>query len=189
MATVGTRYVTGPSVRDVVTDRSTPANSMSEPRHPASGRRISLRLRRPPSLRVRCSLRAGMPMAMTHMWGVESRGGAAVASDRAWGRPELTRLTPGNCDELLLDDVLWAYRARRPRELRPPSRPRRDRAGAGRRPRRPGPGCRLHKQIGLDGAEVSNDVVESPSSIVVDQVENRLHTITAVMVDDLGTGR
>jgi ornithine carbamoyltransferase len=49
-------------------------------------------------------------------------------------------------------------------------------------------GRRLHTKFGLDGAEVSNDVFESPASIVFDQAENRLHTIKAVMVNALGTG-
>jgi len=44
-------------------------------------------------------------------------------------------------------------------------------------------GRRLHEQFGLDGAEVSNDVFESPASVVFDQAENRLHTIKAVMVN------
>jgi ornithine carbamoyltransferase len=48
-------------------------------------------------------------------------------------------------------------------------------------------GRRLHTQFGLDGAEVSNDVFESPASIVFDQAENRLHTIKAVMVNALGS--
>lgn len=47
----------------------------------------------------------------------------------------------------------------------------------------------LHEQFGLDGAEVSNTVFESPASIVFDQAENRLHTIKAVMVNALGAGR
>ncbi|MEO9138619.1 MAG: ornithine carbamoyltransferase [Jatrophihabitans sp.] len=47
-------------------------------------------------------------------------------------------------------------------------------------------GRRLHRQFGLDGAEVSNDVFESPASIVFDQAENRLHTIKAVIVNALG---
>jgi ornithine carbamoyltransferase len=47
-------------------------------------------------------------------------------------------------------------------------------------------GRRLHQQFGLDGAEVSNEVFESPASIVFDQAENRLHTIKAVMVNALG---
>ena len=48
-------------------------------------------------------------------------------------------------------------------------------------------GRRLHEQFGLDGAEVSNDVFESPASTVFDQAENRLHTIKAVMVNALGS--
>jgi ornithine carbamoyltransferase len=36
------------------------------------------------------------------------------------------------------------------------------------------------------GLEVTNDVFESPSSIVFDQAENRLHTIKAVLVATLG---
>jgi ornithine carbamoyltransferase len=44
-------------------------------------------------------------------------------------------------------------------------------------------GRRLYEQFGLDGAEVSNDVFESPASVVFDQAENRLHTIKAVMVN------
>jgi ornithine carbamoyltransferase len=34
--------------------------------------------------------------------------------------------------------------------------------------------------------EVSNEVFESPHSIVFDQAENRMHTIKAVMVATLG---
>ncbi len=48
-------------------------------------------------------------------------------------------------------------------------------------------GHRLHEQFGLNGAEVSNEVFESPASIVFDQAENRLHTIKAVMVNALAT--
>ena len=44
-------------------------------------------------------------------------------------------------------------------------------------------GRRLHDQFGLDGAEVTDEVFESPASIVFDQAENRLHTIKAVMVN------
>jgi ornithine carbamoyltransferase len=46
-------------------------------------------------------------------------------------------------------------------------------------------GRRLHEQFGLDGAEVTDDVFESPASVVFDQAENRLHTIKAVMVTAL----
>lgn len=47
-------------------------------------------------------------------------------------------------------------------------------------------GERLHEQYGLDGAEVTEEVFESPRSIVFSQAENRLHTIKAVMVAALG---
>lgn len=40
----------------------------------------------------------------------------------------------------------------------------------------------IYQQFGLDGIEVSEEVFESPQSIVFDQAENRLHTIKAVMV-------
>lgn len=43
-------------------------------------------------------------------------------------------------------------------------------------------GQRLHDRRGLDALEVTEDVFESPASIVFDQAENRLHTIKAVMV-------
>jgi ornithine carbamoyltransferase len=43
-------------------------------------------------------------------------------------------------------------------------------------------GQRLHAQYGLDGAEVTDGVFESPQSIVFDQAENRMHTIKAVLV-------
>jgi ornithine carbamoyltransferase len=43
-------------------------------------------------------------------------------------------------------------------------------------------GQRLHEQYGLDGAEVTEAVFESPRSIVFDQAENRMHTIKAVLV-------
>lgn len=36
-----------------------------------------------------------------------------------------------------------------------------------------------------DGLEVTDEVFESPASIVFDQAENRLHTIKAVMVTTL----
>jgi ornithine carbamoyltransferase len=39
----------------------------------------------------------------------------------------------------------------------------------------------------LEGLEVTNEVFESPASIVFDQAENRLHTIKAVLVATLGS--
>jgi ornithine carbamoyltransferase len=47
-------------------------------------------------------------------------------------------------------------------------------------------GEELYRAHGLDGLEVTEDVFESPRSIVFDQAENRLHTIKAVMVATLG---
>jgi ornithine carbamoyltransferase len=44
----------------------------------------------------------------------------------------------------------------------------------------------VHEKWGLDALEVTEDVFESPASIVFDQSENRLHTIKAVMVATLG---
>ncbi len=44
----------------------------------------------------------------------------------------------------------------------------------------------IFEKFGLDGIEVTEDVFESPHSIVWDQAENRVHTIKAVMVATLG---
>ncbi len=44
----------------------------------------------------------------------------------------------------------------------------------------------VFKQFKIDGVEVTEDVFESPKSIVFDEAENRLHTIKAVMVATLG---
>src|SRR5579862_4158052 len=46
-------------------------------------------------------------------------------------------------------------------------------------------GEEIFETFGLDGLEVTDDVFESPASIVFDQAENRLHTIKAVMVATL----
>jgi len=43
-------------------------------------------------------------------------------------------------------------------------------------------GRRVRDRFGLVGAEVTDEVFESPASIVFDQAENRMHTIKAVMV-------
>ncbi len=45
----------------------------------------------------------------------------------------------------------------------------------------------LFLRTGLQALEVTDDVFESPRSIVFDQAENRLHTIKAVMVATLGS--
>ena len=47
-------------------------------------------------------------------------------------------------------------------------------------------GRQIYEKYGLDCIEVTNEVFESPASIVFDQAENRLHTIKAVMVATLG---
>ena len=44
----------------------------------------------------------------------------------------------------------------------------------------------IYETFGLNGVEVTEEVFESPASIVFDQAENRLHTIKAVMVAALG---
>lgn len=48
-------------------------------------------------------------------------------------------------------------------------------------------GFEIYKKYNLDGLEVTEDVFESPASIVFDEAENRLHTIKAVMVATLGS--
>jgi ornithine carbamoyltransferase len=47
-------------------------------------------------------------------------------------------------------------------------------------------GKELYEKYGLEALEVTEDVFESPASIVFDEAENRLHTIKAVMVATLG---
>jgi len=48
-------------------------------------------------------------------------------------------------------------------------------------------GKEMEEKYGLDqGMEVTDEVFESPASIIFDQAENRLHTIKAVMVATLG---
>jgi ornithine carbamoyltransferase len=47
-------------------------------------------------------------------------------------------------------------------------------------------GARVNYRFGLDGIEVTEQVFESPASIVFDQSENRMHTIKAVLVAALG---
>jgi ornithine carbamoyltransferase len=44
----------------------------------------------------------------------------------------------------------------------------------------------IYQKFGIEAMEVTEDVFESPASIVFDQAENRLHTIKAVMVATLG---
>ncbi|MDD5569803.1 MAG: ornithine carbamoyltransferase [Bacteroidales bacterium] len=47
-------------------------------------------------------------------------------------------------------------------------------------------GEQIHQKFGLDGMEVTEEVFESPASVVFDEAENRVHTIKAVMVATLG---
>jgi ornithine carbamoyltransferase len=47
-------------------------------------------------------------------------------------------------------------------------------------------GEEIFRKFGLDGMEVTDEVFESPASVVFDQAENRVHTIKAVMVATLG---
>jgi ornithine carbamoyltransferase len=47
-------------------------------------------------------------------------------------------------------------------------------------------GKEIKEKYGLDALEVTEDVFESPASLVFDEAENRLHTIKAVMVATLG---
>ena len=47
-------------------------------------------------------------------------------------------------------------------------------------------GEQVFQRTGMDGLEVTDDVFESPQSIVFDQAENRVHTIKAIMVATLG---
>ena len=47
-------------------------------------------------------------------------------------------------------------------------------------------GEEIFQKYGLEAMEVTDDVFESPMSVVFDEAENRLHTIKAVMVATLG---
>jgi ornithine carbamoyltransferase len=44
----------------------------------------------------------------------------------------------------------------------------------------------IYEKFGMDALEVTEEVFESPASLVFDEAENRLHTIKAVMVATLG---
>ena len=48
-------------------------------------------------------------------------------------------------------------------------------------------GEQVFQKFGLEAMEVTEEVFESPASIVFDQAENRLHTIKAIMVATLGS--
>jgi ornithine carbamoyltransferase len=45
----------------------------------------------------------------------------------------------------------------------------------------------IEKKFGLTAMEVTDEVFESPASIVFEQAENRMHTIKAVLVATIGT--
>ena len=47
-------------------------------------------------------------------------------------------------------------------------------------------GEEIHKKFGLTAMEVTDDVFESPQSVVFDEAENRMHTIKAVIAATLG---
>ena len=42
------------------------------------------------------------------------------------------------------------------------------------------------EKFGISEMEVTNEVFESPASVVFDEAENRMHTIKAVMAASLG---
>ena len=46
-------------------------------------------------------------------------------------------------------------------------------------------GRQIHDRFGIDCMEVTDEVFESPASIVFDEAENRMHTIKAVMAATL----
>jgi ornithine carbamoyltransferase len=47
-------------------------------------------------------------------------------------------------------------------------------------------GRQIFERHGLDALEVTDEVFESPASVVFDQAENRLHTIKALMLATIG---
>jgi ornithine carbamoyltransferase len=48
-------------------------------------------------------------------------------------------------------------------------------------------GKEIFEKFGLDALEVTEEVFESPASLVFDEAENRMHTIKAVMVATIGS--
>jgi ornithine carbamoyltransferase len=45
----------------------------------------------------------------------------------------------------------------------------------------------IQSKFGLEAMEVTEEVFESPESIVFDQAENRMHTIKAILVATIGS--
>jgi ornithine carbamoyltransferase len=48
-------------------------------------------------------------------------------------------------------------------------------------------GKEIHQKFGMEALEVTEEVFESPASLVWDEAENRMHTIKAVMVATIGS--
>src|SRR6185312_7191931 len=48
-------------------------------------------------------------------------------------------------------------------------------------------GKEIFEKFGLEALEVTEEVFESPASVVFDEAENRMHTIKAVMVATIGS--
>jgi ornithine carbamoyltransferase len=48
-------------------------------------------------------------------------------------------------------------------------------------------GKEIHEKFGMEALEVTEEVFESPASLVFDEAENRMHTIKAVMVATIGS--
>ena len=46
-------------------------------------------------------------------------------------------------------------------------------------------GKEIYEKFGMEALEVTEEVFESPASLVFDEAENRMHTIKAVMVATL----
>lgn len=47
-------------------------------------------------------------------------------------------------------------------------------------------GKEIYEKFGISEMEVTDEVFESPQSVVFDEAENRMHTIKAVMLATLG---